>query len=958
MSKKRVKNTSAASKQRMKQIVRETIDHSARLGVELLKDSPDSVENAKSILIEWEAIQDPDRCLLDRAWFDRDASVDFARPGYSALLSPEALASWKVLQSCMVASTTCKLDVVGNDRMGALGPQEDMDILSPLAEEDVCALFARYEILDRFGWRTRFTQFTVVRDARTGSVQCIVRGPLHEVASMLLNGHVVGGQVVERSSRSPLQALQGELDRATNEEGKQIVVYGMLDVDKLTGARRGSAAADPGVPDVDLPSRDVLRASTMYSFVGATSTTNEVSAANMEAIHKLRKRQVSIVFTSTVIDTRTFAGIARAKFDMDIEDWTLSDSPPPRTGAPAIVCSAPRIARAIKTDLNEYERFAQARLIFSSARGRDVGELIDAAASIEDNFVCLGSPELLSQCTRAAFRVTTRSTRHVEGPLLPYMHSALAMRREAFTFHDPLDVEDLPVVEYGDDAEEASVLASVVIDSDAHIETGDALVPFAAFLRYRQHSRYQDAQIAFETDPTPGARIAWQLAVFWFLPILIVAVWMMVPLSYSGGGEQDFWAFVVYHTGYQVEAMFFGVLLFGLTLPVPSFISVTFILAVTAALNMTYLVLVRVVGDTQFTPINVAPSTFPIALAFFSWYLHFLHTKHRSAHVPERYVKETTTEAAHFGIIYMVRNVVASKQDRDVFSGIRLPVYLVEYALYIVIAAAILTLYYYCQLFTAFYGTIESESLKVAFAFLYGIPLTFIGNVMLTAADQIEARGLAMPRQGTLGVLVICIIELFHQIFYKGLFTEVTELGTFLGLQAVSAMLQFIMFPIRMSRVFFDRRTAFFRKFDPSNHLLSSLLGEVGGADVTIETYRHDLTVEFCAVSMAQRIAGTMFLVGLFIVRFTPNGEFLKLSNLDKDEYDQLVVFTLIMLVIEWLISTVIHLIIRAWHKLDALLVGGTAIDRSKCLWVLVAVTVHILLDYFIAINRLATVGA
>ena len=166
---------------------------------------------------------------------------------------------------------------------------------------------------------------------------------------------------------------------------------------------------------------------------------------------------------------------------------------------------------------------------------------------------------------------------------------------------------------------------------------------------------------------------------------------------------------------------------------------------------------------------------------------------------------------------------------------------------------------------------------------------------MLTAADQIERRAIGGRRQGKLGVLVLCIIELFHQIFYKGLFTQVTVFETFFALQIVSALVQFAMFPVRMSRAFFAVRTAFFRKFDPSNHLLSSLLGEVGGADVSIETYRHDLTVEFCAVSMAQRIAGTMFLVGLFIVRFTPNGEFLKLSNLDKDEYDQLVVFTLVV---------------------------------------------------------------
>ena len=183
-----------------------------------------------------------------------------------------------------------------------------------------------------------------------------------------------------------------------------------------------------------------------------------------------------------------------------------------------------------------------------------------------------------------------------------------------------------------------------------------------------------------------------------------------------------------------------------------------------------------------------------------------------------------------------------------------------------------------------------------------------------------------------------------------------TVFETFFALQIVSALVQFAMFPVRMSRTFFAVRTAFFRKFDPSNHLLSSLLGEVGGADVSIETYRHDLTVEFCAVSMAQRIAGTMFLVGLFIVRYTPNGEFLTLSDLSTQEFDKLVIFTILMLGIEWMVGIVIHVIIRVWHKFDAILVGGSAISKSRGLWTLIAVTVHILIDYFVAINRMENI--
>ena len=963
---------SDASDMRMRVALAETKMRCADMGIELVEERPGAVEHATTIIVEWEAVMDRATSVMDYVWFDRAVEMALAsREEHEAELSRGQRRSWSRLQECMVASTDVQLTETRDGDLQCSGKLRDMAILSGLDRGVVTETLARFQVLDRFGTRGSSMRHVIVRDLDTGRLSCIVRGSVEEIGALAFHRLVVDGAVSDAADEAEgrWHALLNASESYTS-GGHLVMAYAVLDLDDAaalsdSASSFASSAADGGATtqtdeddgDVmsELPmTRAELRACKDYALVGLASMRNEINKATREAILGLCKLELGLVFTSADLDAATLEGVALSRLGARTGRFLKKSSGKELRG---VVRSAAEIARLLDEDLDAYQEVSTASIVFASTKQRDVQRMIRAGTGIDESYVVCGSPELLQQCTEAAFRVTTHSSRHAKGPTIPYDERAAVMREEAVRFHDADDADDVEDIAYGDMGAADPGDSAFLIAPEAHIDAEDPVVPLLAFVEYRQKTRFQEAQLLFETDPTPGKRIGWQLTVFWFLPVIVVAIWMMIPLSYSGGETQDFWAFAVWHTLYQIEATVFGIMLFTTTLPRPPLGTTLCCLGVVGVMNVAYLNIVWYAVDGNLNRLNVGPSTFPIALFFFLWYLLFLRNALRKSHQPEYHRgKRELSDRSRYAITYMIRSLVRSKQGRDIFLTRRLPVYMYDFALYVVIAACVLVLYYYCQLFTAFYATLTSEGPKIAVAFVYGVPIALVGNLMMFAADQLERRHLGLEKQGYPAVLVICIIEVFHQIFYKGLFTEVTELSTFFGLQLASAVLQFLLFPLRMSDLFFKLRTAFFRRFDSSTRVVSTVLGELGGVDVTIEAYRHGLVVEFCMVSMAQRIAATSFLVGLAVVKLSPNGNSLTLGQLDDDEFNQLLLFTLLMLAIEWGISTIIHVIIRVWHKFDALEVGGTAFDKSKCMWTICAVTTHILADFFIAINRLDTV--
>jgi hypothetical protein len=272
-----------------------------------------------------------------------------------------------------------------------------------------------------------------------------------------------------------------------------------------------------------------------------------------------------------------------------------------------------------------------------------------------------------------------------------------------------------------------------------------------------------------------------------------------------------------------------------------------------------------------------------------------------------------------------------------------------------------LVMYVYCQLFSQFYfdQTEGQPTLQIVLSFLFGLPIFLIGNlqkVIASSAERNAASGSAVTP------MIVLSIELFHQVFYKFLFTGITAWSVFAIFMALNLFIQILTFPMRCTETWFALRTRVNGAADAPRRGLPqrvlgwalSALGERG--EVSLEDYRTVIAGEYLFTAMAQRISVVVFAMVVNFTRNSYNGGAYPFGKEDIDalQFSQINNIILAMFLCEWLASTVIHisLLLPRFGGFDTIKIGTGTMVANGAAGACSLIALHITMDVILFRNR------
>eukprot|EP00004_Rigifila_ramosa_P009668 TRINITY_DN2129_c0_g1_i4.p1 TRINITY_DN2129_c0_g1~~TRINITY_DN2129_c0_g1_i4.p1 ORF type:complete len:492 (-),score=117.75 TRINITY_DN2129_c0_g1_i4:236-1675(-) len=429
---------------------------------------------------------------------------------------------------------------------------------------------------------------------------------------------------------------------------------------------------------------------------------------------------------------------------------------------------------------------------------------------------------------------------------------------------------------------------------------------------------------------------SWKLSlVLWVVPLVVVAAWLALPLSTSplngrfvdGQGATQYgsyfgWFVWSYHGIYILLAASTGYVAFDVyfpVTPVPVLIAMAFVSYVIDGLYLSLLWDGKL-SVTSFR-IAVASSMFPAMLPVF---LFVLYITRRAKKILKNATSATMLLSAATVAVPTLETPAPPKRQSTLSKLAHSSTKFLEttvhedslghikpsrtfFMQFFFLAAALVVVllnYYFCQLFTfAYFEYARTEGIKVAFAAFFPyllVPFSVTFKYLLKKADE----GVNMP-EGFPGLAPLAdwLADLFYYMFYRNLFTSVSQITTLIGFVVFQAAQEALFYPIRMTRMAYRFEKWF-------KHLFISG-AKMDFSEAELFAHRQDLCTSYYFLTMCQRMSITNFAVSLVIIYNSYNKEMYLFSNLSENEYRRLLTFCLIQFVIEWVGSTVVWLVIR-----------------------------------------------
>eukprot|EP00004_Rigifila_ramosa_P019114 TRINITY_DN4827_c0_g2_i1.p1 TRINITY_DN4827_c0_g2~~TRINITY_DN4827_c0_g2_i1.p1 ORF type:complete len:209 (-),score=35.81 TRINITY_DN4827_c0_g2_i1:75-701(-) len=189
------------------------------------------------------------------------------------------------------------------------------------------------------------------------------------------------------------------------------------------------------------------------------------------------------------------------------------------------------------------------------------------------------------------------------------------------------------------------------------------------------------------------------------------------------------------------------------------------------------------------------------------------------------------------------------------------------------------------------------------------------------------------------------LTDLFYYMFYRNLFTAVTEIKTLVGFVFAQAFQETVFFPLRMTRVWY-RVELWFQSAVLKRHILRDF------TDQELHQRREEIATSYYFLCMSQRMSITNYAISLAIIRNSPNRHMYHFGSLSEQHYMRLLAFCLVQFLIEWVASTVVRLLIRIFTGIDVIRSGGQVLKFKKLQRLAILIAIHIMQDVYIAEHR------
>ncbi len=183
--------------------------------------------------------------------------------------------------------------------------------------------------------------------------------------------------------------------------------------------------------------------------------------------------------------------------------------------------------------------------------------------------------------------------------------------------------------------------------------------------------------------------------------------------------------------------------------------------------------------------------------------------------------------------------------------------------------------------------------------------------------------------------------ELFYSIFYRQLFLNVSDWGTFFLFQFISVVRDIILFPGRMSQLFLKT------KYDIKEWFCGKDLLNPLSLNETMEEERRLLCKQFYWNAMSKRVSLSAFTINISLLRWSTNSQFFPFGSTDLSpaDFNRLLIFVVIMFILEWANTAIVYVVIAKSFLVDAMKIGGRGLVNSQGRRIAIVFAVHILMD-------------
>jgi len=279
-----------------------------------------------------------------------------------------------------------------------------------------------------------------------------------------------------------------------------------------------------------------------------------------------------------------------------------------------------------------------------------------------------------------------------------------------------------------------------------------------------------------------------------------------------------------------------------------------------------------------------------------------------------------------------------------------------------VLSCTMLATYYYCQVFTFVFRTVDDEFDQFLLAAAFPWTLKPFETMIEVACEWVDKTSLwpfilhdhpngtaarrigQKPKPAITPVLTAWITNLYGQLFARNLFTSVTSIRALLGVQGLNLVTELTKYPIRMSKPAHAVETWLLQRVWPSR------------APPPLQEHREAVCREFYVVAMCQRFTVITFAWFIVLLRVNNNSAFFGFgeSAMSHGDFLRLMQFCGIMLLFEWSSSVFIWLVVKLAYRVDSLHLGMVAQVTSCATLPGVLVATHILQDTYLAIVDLS----